>query len=131
MRGGAQKKALEKVPSEPEYFEDASGARVEVREELRTAAAGIRREVARWTGGLPAAVPMQWPAADHLLQQQANMAAREVGAQPLYQWGGVVDSPAQDELYTRALAEAPAGGQWSPSVLEQVARLQAAGAAHE
>ena len=65
------------------------GQRVEVHEELRSAAAAVRREVAGWTGATPANVPMHWPSAGHLFQTQANMQTREVGGQPLYQWGQV------------------------------------------
>ena len=113
-----QKKSIEKVPSEPEHFEDEDGARVEVRPELRTVAAGIRHDVAASTGVLPAAVPMQWPSAAHLLQAQANLQAREVGGEPLYQWGQVASQPEPP----------PAAKPFVPqqATLELVARIQAA-----
>ena len=88
-----QKKSLEMAPPEPEYFEDETGARVKVREELCAEAAGIRRDVAASTGCLPAAVPMAWPSAYHLFQAQANLETREVGGQPLYEWGQVSPAP--------------------------------------
>ena len=119
-----QKKSLEMAPPEPEYIEDETGARVEVREELRAEAAGIRRDVAASTGRLPAAVPMAWPSAYHLFQAQANLETREVGATPLYEWGKMREC---DQI-----SPAPGAGAFPETLvadqatLELVERLKAA-----
>ena len=111
----AQKKS---IAAEPEYFEDEEGARLEVRPELRAVAAGIRHDVAASTGALPAAVPMQWPSAAHLLQAQANLPAREVGGEPLYQWGQVSSEPTPPPAAKPFVIE--------QATLELVARIKAA-----
>ena len=114
----AQKKKLTSEPeAEAEYFEDGSGARLEVRKELRTEAAGIRREIAAWTGGLPAAVPLRWPSAAHLLHTQDNMMTREVGGQPLYQWGQLTEPQPQPPSMT---------ANFDKETLEMVKRIKAA-----
>ena len=118
MRPLSQKKSIEKVPSEPEYFEDEEGARVEVRPELRAEAAGIRRDVAASTGRLPAAVPMTWPSAPHLFQAQANLETREVGGTPLYEWGQVSPAPGAGAFPETLVAD--------QATLELVERLKAA-----
>ena len=75
----------------PEYFEDERGNRVEVRKELRTEAAAVRRDVAIWTGTQPAAVPIDWPSACHLFEAQANASRGEAGIGPVYAWGTVIE----------------------------------------
>ena len=126
MRSHAQAKV--ETP-QPEYFE-LDGQRLEVKEELRTAAAAVRRNVAEWTGTLPTTVPCEWPSAVHLFQEQANIDCRADGRPPLYQWGGLVledsDGDEPEDIYSHAVRTAPpAPKQWDPAVLAKVALLSA------
>ena len=76
------------------------------------AALAIRREIGEWTGRVPANVPMHWPSAEHLFQAQDNMESRELGVQPLYQWGQVMEPP--NPIWAQALATAPRWGWAAP-----------------
>ena len=77
-----------------EYFEQ-DGVRVEVMPELRAQAAAIRRDVAEWTGTLPATVPMEWPSGPALFQLQSNRQLEQSNLPPLYAWGAVADEEGQ------------------------------------